>query len=197
MDQSSGKVVIVSGPSGVGKSTVVRRLLERFEGRLRLSVSATTRPPRPGETDGREYHFLSDPEFAARLAADEFLEAVEVFGGGYWYGTPRSEVDPRLNEGVWVLLEVDVEGARRLKGVFHDAISVFITPSSMEELERRLRERGTETPEAIDRRLAVAKREIAAAADYQHQVINDQVEYAVDAITRVLVDNGIGPTQSR
>ncbi len=197
MDQSRGKVVIVSGPSGVGKSTVVRRLLERFEGRLRLSVSATTRPPRPGESDGREYHFLSDPEFAARLAADEFLEAVEVFGGGYWYGTPRSEVDPRLSGGVWVLLEVDVEGASRLKGVFPDAISVFITPSSMEELERRLRERGTETPQAIDRRLAVARREIAAAADYQHQVINDQVEDAVAAITRILVDNGIEHAVSR
>ncbi|QDU90667.1 Guanylate kinase [Pirellulimonas nuda] len=191
MDQLRGKVVIVSGPSGVGKSTVVRGLLDRFDGRLRLSVSATTRPPRPGEQDGREYHFLSDAQFAAHHAAGEFLEAVEVFGRGHWYGTLRCEVDPRLAEGVWVLLEVDVEGAKRAKGVFQDAVSVFITPSSMEELERRLRDRGTETPDAISRRLAVAKRELAEAGDYQHQVINDRVEDAVDEISQILVENGI------
>ncbi len=186
-----GKLVVVSGPSGVGKSTVVPMVMARLEGRLVRSISATTRKPRPGEQDGVDYHFLEPAEFARRLAAGEFVETVEVFGRGHWYGTLWSAVSPRLAEGKWVLLEVDVAGAEKVLSQFADAITIFIKPLSINELERRLRSRGTENEEAVQRRLEVARREIALADHYTYQVVNDTVAKAVDEILEILRDQGI------
>lgn len=169
----TGKLVILSGPSGSGKTTVVRELLELSEPRLELSVSATTRPPRTGEIDGKDYHFLSPDEFQRRKAAGEFLETFEVFGNGYWYGTLRSEVENRLQQGVSVLLEIDVDGAMEIVKQFPAAVTIFLSPGSLEELERRLRGRNTEPEETIQRRLAAAKREMAAMEKYKYQIVND------------------------
>jgi guanylate kinase len=186
-----GKLVVISGPSGVGKSTVVRQVLARFGPQLRLSVSATTRPPRDGERDGVEYFFLSDAEFARRREAGEFLECVEVFGRGHWYGTLWSEVRSSLSQGKWVILEIDVDGAREVLRQFPEAVTVFIRPESMDELERRLRQRGTETEDAIQRRLAVARHELQLADHYEHQVVNVTVSQAVDEICDILRTQGL------
>jgi guanylate kinase len=186
-----GKLVVVSGPSGVGKSTVVPKVMERLTGRLERSISATTRSPRPGERDGVDYHFLAPEEFTRRREAGEFLETVEVFGRGHWYGTLWEAVRPRLAAGKWVLLEIDVNGAEEVLEKYADAITIFIRPSSIDELERRLRSRGTEKEEAIRRRLEVAKREIALADQYTYQVVNNTVSQAVDEIIQILKDQGI------
>ena len=180
-----GKLIVISGPSGVGKSTLLARLLARLP-RLRTSVSATTRPPRPGERDGVDYHFLSDEEFARRRAAGEFLECCEVFGRGIWYGTLRSEVSPSLEAGQSVVLEIDVQGTQAVVRDFPDAITIFVRPGSGEELERRLRGRATDSEDAIARRLEVARRELDSADQYQHQVINDDVDRAVAEIYDIL-----------
>ncbi len=184
-------LIVLSGPSGVGKSTVLRRLLERYADKLRLSVSATTRPPRPGETDGVDYYFLSPQEFARRREAGEFLECCEVFGRGHWYGTLLAEVTPSGNDPKCVILDIDVEGAEKVRRRFPDVPTIFLRPSSEAELERRLRVRGTESEEAIQRRLEVARRELAHANHYQFQVINDTVERAVDQISEILSNLGV------
>jgi guanylate kinase len=186
-----GQLVIISGPSGVGKSTIVRELVRRFPGRLRLSISATTRPPRPGEVDGREYYFLSNDEFARRRAAGDFLETVEVFGRGHWYGTLLSEVEPSLAEGQWVILEVDIAGAELALQRFPHAVTIFITPDSDAELERRLRLRGTESEAAIQRRLEVARSEMVHAQSYAHRVINYKIDEAVADISEILKQRGL------
>jgi len=191
-DPATGQLVVVSGPSGVGKSTVLRGLVNRFGDRLKLSVSATTRPPRPGERDGHDYHFLTAEEFEGRRRAGEFLECFEVFGRGFWYGTLFDEVMPSLNEGKWVILEIDVDGARAVLEQFPDALTIFLHAGSLEELERRLRARGTDTQEAIERRLQVARRELSAASIYKHQIVNDRdaVGRAIDQISEILVQHG-------
>ena len=186
-----GKLVVISGPSGVGKSTVVRQVLERFGPGLRLSVSATTRPPRGDEREGVDYYFLSDAEFRRRRLAGEFLECVEVFGRGHWYGTLWSEVRSSLSQGKWVILEIDVDGAREVLRQFPEAATIFIRPDSMAELERRLRQRGTEREEAIQRRLAVARHELLMADQYEHQVVNATVPQTVDEICDILRTRGL------
>jgi len=170
---------------------VLRRLLERHRDRLRLSVSATTRPARPGEVDGVDYYFLSPDEFARRRKAGEFLECCEVFGRGHWYGTLGSEVTSGRNGQKWVILDIDVEGAEKVREQFPDVPTIFLRPSSEAELERRLRARGTESEAAIERRLEVARRELARADQYRFQVINDTVDRAVEQISEILTKLGI------
>jgi guanylate kinase len=180
-----GKLVIISGPSGAGKTTVLKRVFAEAAVPLVSSVSATTRPPRPGEVDGRDYHFLSEEEFARHRQQGDFLECFQVFGG-HWYGTLADEVTPSLEAGKWVVLEIDVQGALSIARQFPDAITIFLRPSSLEELQRRLRGRGTESEEAIQRRLARARDELAQAHRYRHQVINDDVDGAVNEIKQIL-----------
>ncbi len=185
-DNCRGKLVIISGPSGVGKSTLLARVLAQCELPLAMSVSATTRSPRRGERHGVDYYFLSDVEFAARRSRGEFLECFEVFGKGHWYGTLASEVDPKLAEGKWVVLEIDVKGAMAVSERHPEAISIFIAPGSTEELERRLRGRETEDETAIQRRLGQARQELAAAGKYKHRVINDDLDRAVGEVCNIL-----------
>lgn len=191
-----GRLVILSGPSGVGKSTLVRKLLDRVGEGLRLSVSATTRDPRPGETDGKDYHFLTHEEFASRKERGEFLECIEVFGRGHWYGTLIAEVTPSLRAGVWVLLEIDVDGAQRVLAQRPEALTLFVMPAdSLEEAERvletRLRARGTEDEASLRRRLEVARREMERAGQYQHTIVNDGLDAAVDEIHALLHNEGL------
>ena len=193
---TSGKLVILSGPSGVGKSTLVRKLLLRTGDRLRLSVSATTRDPRPGETDGKDYYFLSKEEFSSRRDQGQFLECIEVFGRGHWYGTLESEVLPSLKSGVWVLLEIDVDGAQRVLEKQPEAVTLFVMPAAdlteaQKVLEQRLRARGTENDESLRRRLEVATREMERAPSYQHTVVNEGLDTAVDEIHNVLIQEGL------
>ena len=186
----SGQLVVVSGPSGAGKTTLLRKLFER-SGRLVSSISATTRPPRPGERDGVDYHFLSDQEFQARRERGEFIECFEVFGRGYWYGTLESEVSPSLAAGKWVVLEIDVQGTMAVLERYPDALTIFVRPGSVDELERRLRSRGTESTDAIERRLQVARQELSCADRYRYQVLNDDIDRAVAEIVAILNRYGV------
>ena len=181
-----GKLIVVSGPSGAGKTTVMHRVFQRCPLPLVPSISATTRPPRPGEVDGVDYHFLAPEQFEKLRAAGEFLECFEVFGRGHWYGTLRSEVVPRLEAGKWVVLEIDVQGALAVVEQFPEAVTIFIRPGSIEELQRRLRNRGTETEEALRRRLEQANTELRQADRYQFQVVNDDIDQAVGQICLIL-----------
>jgi guanylate kinase len=170
---------------------VLKRVLQRFAGRIRMSVSATTRSKRAGEVDGEDYHFLSRDQFQSHREADDFLECVEVFGPGHWYGTLRGEVDPSLAAGVWVILEIDVQGADRILQQYPDVLTIFLRPESEAELERRLRARGTESEDAIRRRLEAARRELAMAGHYNYQVVNDSIDRAVDEIAEILIERGL------
>ena len=186
MSTKQGKVVIISGPSGAGKSTLVRRLLQTCPLPLELSISATTRPPRPDELNGIDYHFLSADEFDEKRLAGEFLEYKEVFGQGYWYGTLLAKIDDGHRLGKWVILEIDVAGAMSVIDRVPDAITIFIHPGSMEELERRLRNRQTDNEEAIVRRLEVATQEMANRHQYEYQVINKDVDVATNEVSQIL-----------
>lgn len=182
-----GRIVVLSGPSGVGKSTLRRRVVEKAPVPLVRSVSATTRPPRPGEVHGVDYYFLTPEEFAKKQQAGEFLESFQVFGG-HWYGTLRAEVERHLSAGRWVLLEIDVQGARRVMELFPDAVTIFVLPPSTEELKRRLLGRGTEDPRKAEERLARAAEELACADQYRYRVINDDLERAADEVCQILLE---------
>ncbi|HKB02569.1 MAG TPA: guanylate kinase [Gemmataceae bacterium] len=173
---SLGPLIIVSGPSGSGKSTLVRRALAEFGSRLRHSVSATTRDRRPGEMDGVHYHFWTRARFERGIAAGEFLEYATVYGTNY-YGTLRSEVEQYRAQGVGVILDIEVQGAAQLRASCPDAFFVFLdTPAG--EYERRLRERGTESEDAIQQRLETARREMARAGEFDRRILNDHVDRA-------------------
>jgi guanylate kinase len=170
---------VVTGPSGVGKGTLIRGLLERVPG-LELAVSATTRPPRPGEVDGRDYHFLSPEEFERRVQAGDFVEHA-VYAGNR-YGTLRSELE-RPARGI--VLEIDLQGARQVRETLPEAMQVFIAPPSLEALEERLRQRASDEPEQIRNRLAVAPQELAAQEEFSHVVVNDDLGQAIQELERL------------
>jgi guanylate kinase len=186
MNTTAAKPVIISGPSGAGKSTVVARLLEVSPVPLKVSVSATTRAPRQGEQDGIHYHFLTHAEFQKRRQQGDFLECKEVFGRGDWYGTLRSEVEAGLAAGKWVLLEIDVQGTRIVLEQFPQAVTIFLHPGSLAELDARLRHRGSETDASRKRRLEVAQQEMNQLGQYRYEVINDSVDQAVREICEIL-----------
>jgi len=173
------RVFVITGPSGVGKGTLIRGLMERAP-RLELSVSATTRPPRPGERDGVEYHFLSSEEFERRVAAGEFVEHADY--AGRRYGTLRSELDDRVRAGAPVVLEIEVQGARQVRQSVPDAVQVFIAPPSLEALRTRLIGRGTDDPEEVERRLRVAEAELTAQPEFAHVIVNDRLEDALERL---------------
>jgi len=179
----TGKVFVITGPSGVGKGTLIRTLLERMP-ELELAVSATTRAPRPGEDHGEHYHFLDDAEFDRRVLEGDFLEHAEY--SGRRYGTLRSELEKRTADGASVVLEIEVQGARQVAERMPEAVRIFIAPPSEEVLRTRLIGRGTDDLEQIERRLAVAKAELAAAGDFAHIVRNDRLEEAADELERIV-----------
>jgi guanylate kinase len=190
MSTIPGQLVVISGPSGVGKSTILRRLLARLP-HLIPSVSATTRPPRAGERNGIDYHFVPLEEFERRRKNGDFLECCQVYGRQHWYGTLVDEVAPRLAAGEWVVLEIDVEGTLSILQKFPDALTIFVEPERPEQLDERLRGRGTESPEAMARRLEVALRELAEAHRYRHRVVNACLDDAVDQIAAILRRAGL------
>ncbi len=174
---------MISGPSGAGKGTVIARVLESVDG-LALSVSATTRPPRPGESDGVQYHFLSRDAFERAVSEGRFLEWVEY--GGNLYGTLRDDVEERLRAGNDVILEIELRGARAIRSALPQAESIFIAPPSFAELVARLRGRATESEEAIATRLRIAHEEVAAAREFDHVVINDEAERAAREVAELI-----------
>jgi guanylate kinase len=169
------KVFVITGPSGVGKGTLISGLLQRVPD-LELSISATTRTPREGEVDGRDYHFLSPEEFDRRIRDEDFLEFATYSGNRY--GTLRSEVERRLSAGRSVVLEIEVQGARQVRAAMRESVQVFIAPPDPEVLRRRLLGRGTDSAEAIDFRLEVAEQELAAQDEFRHLVVNDDLDRA-------------------
>ena len=181
-----GLLLVVSGPSGVGKTTIVRPLEQRLGGVF--SVSATTRAPAKGEADGRDYYFLSEEEFQDRLERGEFLEHAQLFGR-HWYGTPRGPVLEHLDAGQLVILDIDVQGGLQVKQAMPEAFMIFVLPPSDEELLRRLRARGRESEEVIQRRFAEAKREIERATSsgaYDATVVNDDLQQAIEETCRLV-----------
>ena len=179
------KVFVITGPSGVGKGTLIKQLCERVPG-LELSVSATTRRPREGEVDGREYHFLAPAEFDRRARAGEFLEHTAYSGNRY--GTLRSEVERRLEAGRSVVLEIEVQGARQVRAAMPEAVLVFIAPPDPAALRQRLERRGTDSEEAIAERLRVAELELAAREEFPHVVVNDEIERAAAGLEKIVRD---------
>jgi len=176
-----GRMLLVSGPSGCGKSTICRRLRE--DERVVFSVSATTRPRRDNEVDGRDYHFLTKEQFRAKIEAGEFIEWAEVFGN--LYGTLRAPMEAAIAAGNVYLVEIDVQGALQLKGLGVEGIYVFVAPPDFETLRRRLVHRGTEAPEVIERRLRKAEDEYRERVRYDHVVVNDDLDVAVGEVRRL------------
>jgi guanylate kinase len=179
------RVFVITGPSGVGKGTLIRGLMERHR-ELQLSVSATTRAPRPGERDGVDYHFLDREEFERRVDAGEFVEHADYAGRSY--GTLRSELEGRVRAGAPVVLEIEVQGARQVRSSVPDAVQVFIAPPSLQALRTRLIGRGTDDPEEVERRLRVAAEELEAQPEFAHVVVNDRLQDALEQLTAVVAD---------
>ncbi len=182
-DQSPGRLIVLTGPSGVGKGTLMRSLLQRHP-QLYNSVSITTRSPRPGEIDGKNYYFISRSKFEQLIAEGEFLEWAE-FAGNY-YGTPRKTVLNQVQSGKLVVLEIELEGARQIRNFFPDVLRIFILPPDFDELEKRIRDRGQDSEEAIARRLYRAQTEVKAADEFDIKIVNDDFETALNAIEAAL-----------
>jgi len=178
-----GKLIVLTGPSGVGKGTLLRSLMQRHP-ELYLSISVTTRQPRAGELHGHDYYFVTRPEFERMAANQQLLEWAEFAGN--CYGTPRQPVEEQIQQGKWVVLEIELEGARQIFRGFSDALGIFILPPSIRELEQRLRQRASESEEAILRRLERAKIEVDAADEFDIQVVNDSLERALEQIEAAL-----------
>jgi guanylate kinase len=178
-----GLLIVISGPSGAGKGTICKALLKKQD--LWLSVSATTRQPRTGEVDGKSYFFLAMDEFKNRIEQDGFLEYAEVYGN--YYGTPKASVNEKIDNGEDVILEIDIQGALKVKENYPDGVFIFILPPSMDELKKRIIGRGSETPESLMRRFKSAYKELNYVSKYNYAVINDKVDAAVSKIQGIIV----------
>lgn len=181
--KNRGVLIVISGPSGAGKGTICKELLEKHK-EIQLSVSATTRSPREGEVDGINYHFLTKENFLQRVSENDFLEYAEVYGN--YYGTPKSNVEEILDSGKDVILEIDIQGALKVKEQSEDGVFIFILPPSMEELKQRIIKRGSETPESLMTRFKSAYQEINYVSKYNYAVVNDTVDSAVNKIESIL-----------
>lgn len=180
---TKGHLFIISGPSGAGKSTILSAILKKRP-QLRYSISYTTRLPRGNEEDGVDYHFVSEAVFRQKIDEGEFAEWAEVHG--YLYGTSATYVEEVLARGLDILFDIDVQGAKRLSAKYPEAISVFVRPPNMEELEKRLLKRGVDSPEAVQRRLKNAEAEVAQARDYNHIVVNDDLAQTVSDLESII-----------
>jgi len=180
---AKGRLIVLTGPSGVGKGTLLKLLLKHHP-ELNLSISATTRPPRPGEVHGEHYFFVNRDQFQQMIEHDELLEWAE-FAGNY-YGTPRRAVEQKIAQGEWVILEIELIGARKVRDAFPNAFTIFLLPPSLEELEQRLRSRGHDDETSIERRLSRAQTEIKAAPEFDIQVVNDALDEALHKIQAAL-----------
>lgn len=183
MTNNKGLLIVVSGPSGAGKGTICKALLEKHDD-LFISVSATTRQPRAGEVDGVNYHFITKEDFIKRVEQKGFLEYAEVYGN--YYGTPKSRVEEMIDSGKNVILEIDIQGALKVKENFKEGVFIFILPPSMEELKQRIIKRGSETPESLMRRFKSAYQEINYISKYNYAVVNDVVDVAVSKIEGII-----------
>ena len=179
-----GLLIVISGASGTGKGTVCKKLLENMP-QMYYSISATTRQPRQGETDGVEYFFLTTEDFKKKIAEGKFLEYAEVYGN--FYGTPLYKIEEHLNRGENVLLEIDTQGALNVMEKVHDGVFIFLLPPSLEELYSRIKNRGTESAETLERRFNAAKAEINIGKKYQYVVVNDEVDKAVEKIQAIIL----------
>jgi guanylate kinase len=186
-ENKKGKVIIVSGPSGVGKSTICKEVIKQLDN-IYLSVSVTTRPKSDAEVDGEDYWFISEQEFQERIEKDLLLEHAEVFG--HLYGTPKDKVQEAVNEGKNVILEIDVQGAKQTQTTFPDAVMIFILPPTEKDLVKRIDNRGREEGDAAEKRLSGASDEIAAAWQYyKHMVINEDLQQAVDECIQIIKES--------
>ncbi len=183
MSKPSGNVFVVVAPSGAGKSSLVNALLAQ-DASLCLSVSATTRAPRSGETDGKDYRFVTQADFAALQQADQLLEWAEVHGN--FYGTPRDQIDQAIHQGRDILLEIDWQGARQVKRLFAQTIGIFILPPSIQTLEQRLQQRGQDSQKVIQRRIEAASEEISHAPEFEYVIINQEFRIALAELTEVI-----------
>lgn len=184
----AGKIIIISAPSGCGKSTIIHALMDRGNVNLCFSVSATNRAPRPGETDGVSYHFLTDEEFRDKIASNEFIEYEEVYPGRF-YGTLKSEIEQRIAKGDNVILDIDVKGGVNVKNLYGDlALSLFIQPPSVEALRSRLENRGTESREVIDERIGRAEYELTFIPKFDRTVVNDDLDRAITDTESILLE---------
>lgn len=189
-----GLLIVVSGASGTGKGTVCKKILDESP-QIAYSISATTRAPRAGEVDGKEYYFLTRDEFQTWIADGKFLEYAEVYGN--FYGTPLNKIEERLSRGEDILLEIDVQGALNVKRKCPDGIFIFLLPPSLDELKRRIEGRGTETPESLSRRLKNAVAEIKTGLEYDYVVVNDSVDVAAAQIKTIIAAERCRVTRNR
>lgn len=179
-----GNLVVISGPSGAGKGSISSRILKEMDN-IEFSTSMTTRKPRSGEEDGKDYYFVTREEFQDAIAKGDFIEYAEVFGN--YYGTPKKEVESRLKEGKNILLDIDVQGALNVMKSFPEGLFIFVLPPSLEELRHRIVHRGKDEPDVIERRLGQAESEIAQADKYDYQIVNDDLDDAVEKIKKIII----------
>lgn len=192
-EPSTGRLFVISAPSGAGKTTLCGHLMERFP-QLAYSISHTTRPPRPGETDGVDYWFISQDDFESGIRSNRWVEYARVHEA--YYGTSAETLADALGKGCDLLLDIDVQGARQIRRRFPDAVTIFILPPSMDELARRLRNRQSDSPDAIARRLVNAEEEMAAADEYDHVVVNDRLADAIDTLGAMVASAmGVAPPE--